>query len=85
MPLQKLHLHVAALAAAHVLAFGFAKGHRLARALGDKFMLDLGGQSECEAQHLAVDAVVEDIAVFGAVNLDLVIDAVFHDLHNFMQ
>ena len=46
------------------------------------FALDLGDQPEGETQHLAVDRVVERVALFGRVEIDLLLEAFTHDRHN---
>lgn len=79
---QGFHLGVAALTASELHAPLAAQGQGFARAHGDEVALDLGDQPECEAEHLAVERVVERIAVLGAVEAYLLFEQPAYDSHN---
>lgn len=79
---QDALLHAASLAPAQHNPFAAAQGERLLGAHRDQVAFDFGHQPECETEHLAVDAVVEGIAVFGAVEDDLPPQAQPHDGHD---
>ncbi len=64
---ELLEFGVAAFAASQNDALFAPQGQRFARAHGNKVAFDLGHEAEGEAEHLAVDRVVENAVVFGAV------------------
>ena len=79
---QDALLDVAALWPADVYAFGPAQGEGLFGAHGHQVVLYLGHQSECESEDFAIDAVVERVTVFGAVEDDVFFEAPAHDGHD---
>ena len=73
----------APLAASQGHPFGLAQGQRLFGSHRDEVAFDFGHKAEGKAEHLAVDGVVEGIAVFGRVDGDLLLEASAHDGHDF--
>lgn len=54
----------------------------LARPHRNKIALNLRDESESEAQHLAVDRIVERIALLGRIKVDSPLQAFAHNRHN---
>ena len=63
-------------------AFGPTQRQRLAGAHGDQVALDFGHEPEREAEHLAVDRVVEGVLLLGGVQVDSALEAFAHDSHD---
>lgn len=64
---EEIVFRAAALAAAENHTFGTTQGQGLLGAHRYQVALDFGHEAEGEAQHLAVDAVVEHVALLGRV------------------
>lgn len=82
---QYIIFGVAALAPSENLPFGLAQGQRLLGPHRNQVALDLRDEPEGETEHLAVDAVVEDVALLGRVEVDLLLQAFSHDGHDVGQ
>ena len=70
------------LAATEHHSFGLSQRQRLAGTHRDQVAFDLGHQSECKAQNLAVDRIVECISLLGRVKIDSFLQTFAHDRHH---
>ena len=59
-----------------------SEGQRLFRAQGDEVSFEFGDESECEAEHFAVDGIVEGIMILGAVEMHLSFEQFADDGHD---
>lgn len=82
---QPLQLDPAADRSSDAYPLRFFERQRLFRAQRDQIVFDFRHQPESERQHLAIDIVIERIAVLGAVNHDLFFHADIEDRHNIQQ
>ena len=79
---EHLQFGVASLFPSQDHAFGPTQRQRLAGAHGDQVALDFGHEPEREAEHLAVDRVVEGVLLLGGVQVDSALEAFAHDSHD---
>lgn len=82
---QQPLFHAAALAAPERHTVRTPRRQGLLRPHRDQAALDLGNQSEGEAEHLAVDAVVEGVTLLRAEEPDVAPQALLHDRHDLGQ
>ena len=78
---EYVHLRRKSLLPAEHLPFRLAQSERLLGAKRYEISLDFGDQAECEAQDLAVYAVVEAVSFLGRVYVYTLLEAFPHDGH----